>query len=135
MSPSLCQQDGDRKGKALVQRDLLVQAFVSVIYCTSGMLDYPRCVRVCVRVSVCVHRCIGHKQRLRGDKCAPGCVVRARLPTRVIGRQVLLATVVGVVSLVVHDESVVHEVEAVRACLIGTLHHLTNCKTRRKKTY
>lgn len=44
------------------------------------------------------------------------------------GGQTSLSSIVGVVCLVVHDQSVVHKVEAVRAGLVRALHHLTHWK-------
>lgn len=41
-------------------------------------------------------------------------------------RQTSLSSIVGVVGLVVHDQSVVHKVEAVRPGLVRALHHLTH---------
>lgn len=41
-------------------------------------------------------------------------------------RPTSLSSVVGVVRLVVHDQPVVHEVEAVRPSLVRALHHLTH---------
>lgn len=41
----------------------------------------------------------------------------------------LLATVIGIVSLVVHYQLVVDKVEAVRAGLIRVFNHQTNCKS------
>lgn len=45
-------------------------------------------------------------------------------------RPTSLSSIVGVVCLVVHDQSVVHEVEAVRPGLVRALHHLTHCNTK-----
>lgn len=42
--------------------------------------------------------------------------------------QVLKTSVEGIIRLVVHDEFVVHEVETVRPGLVGTRHHLANCR-------
>lgn len=44
-------------------------------------------------------------------------------------RQISLSSVISIVCLVVHDQSVLDEIEAVWAGLIRTLHHLTDWKT------
>lgn len=41
-------------------------------------------------------------------------------------RQVSVSSIVGIVRLVVHDQSAVHKVEAVRPGLVRALHHLTH---------
>lgn len=45
----------------------------------------------------------------------------------------LLASVIGIVSLVVHYQLVVDKVEAVRTGLIGIFNHQTNCKSGKGK--
>lgn len=43
--------------------------------------------------------------------------------------QQLLASVIGIISLVVHYQLVVNKVEAVRTGLVGIFNHQTNCKS------
>lgn len=45
-----------------------------------------------------------------------------------ISRRTSLSSIVRIVRLVVHDQSVVHKIEAVRASLVRALHHLTDWK-------
>lgn len=53
------------------------------------------------------------------------------LPCSVL--QQLLASIIGIVSLVVHYQLVLNKVEAVRTGLVGIFNHQTNCKSGKEK--
>lgn len=89
---------------------------IAVCACMSECMDVQPCACMCLYVRVylemCVHVC--------ACKCVCVCLHASR--------QISLSSIISIVCLVVHDQSVLDEIEAVWSGLERALHHLTDWK-------